>query len=150
MSRSIAAWQDGDVFTPVFAIQTTEELIDEALVKTVRDGSGRAVYFSRAAVPYLRDQPVDRWLENTQYWGHQGIYLFKRAVLEGFFDLETSRLETAEKLEQLRFMENGLQIHTLEIEAPSLSVDLPEHLKSARFQMESTNGSNGAGGPAYA
>lgn len=146
--RSISFWENGDVFTPVFELKTTEELLDEGIVKVVRDGKGKATYFSRASVPFYRDQPVDRWIEHTTYWGHQGIYLFRREVLERFFDLDPSTLESVEKLEQLRFMENGLTIQTLEMDAPSLSIDLPEHLETARYQMANEDGLNG--GATYA
>ncbi len=135
VTRSIESWEGSDVFTPVFKIENVHDLTDEGIVKVVKDGSGRAVYFSRATVPFLRDQPVERWLDNATYWGHQGIYLFRRQVLETFFKMQPGALEDVEKLEQLRFMENGLTIQTLEIDAPSFSVDLPEHLDAARVQM---------------
>jgi len=88
--------------------------------------SGRALYFSRAIVPH-----------NGPYYHHVGIYCFTAEALEKFVNLPQSRLETTEKLEQLRALENGMTIGITVIDKPSpISIDTPEDLKKALSYAE--------------
>jgi 3-deoxy-manno-octulosonate cytidylyltransferase (CMP-KDO synthetase) len=92
-------------------------------VKVVTDVNGRALYFSRSLIP------CDR--ENTgtaRYYKHLGIYAYTRAALEKFRDLPPSSLEQSEKLEQLRFLENGIPIDVVETTRDTIGVDTEEDL----------------------
>ncbi len=106
------------VTTPVVRI-SSDEARNPDLVKAVFDADGRALYFSRALVPYPRDG------EGGNFFGHIGIYAFRMKTLETFVSLGTGRLERTEKLEQLRLLENGIPIHVVETDFKSVGVDRP-------------------------
>ena len=96
---------------------------DPNLVKLVHDQSGRALYFSRALIPYDRNGEV------TQYFGHIGIYAYRVGFLHSFSQLPPCELEVAESLEQLRALYNGYSIHTQIARAePGPGVDTEEDL----------------------
>jgi len=97
---------------------------DPNAVKVVRDATGRALYFSRSPLPYPRDVEVAQDL----YRLHLGIYGFRRGALASFVALPPSRLERAEALEQLRALENGMEILVLDAPQPAFGVDTPEDL----------------------
>ena len=92
-------------------------------VKVVTDASGRALYFSRATVPYDRDQA------HPPYFKHLGFYAYRRAALDRFVTLPESLLEKSERLEQLRFLENGIAIYVAETEFDTVGVDTEEDLQ---------------------
>jgi 3-deoxy-manno-octulosonate cytidylyltransferase (CMP-KDO synthetase) len=94
------------------------------LVKVVFGQQGRALYFSRAPIPYHRD------LKNHKHHGHIGIYAFRLPVLQKFVILTRGRLEVTEKLEQLRLLENGIPIHIVVTEYQCIGVDRPEDIKT--------------------
>jgi 3-deoxy-manno-octulosonate cytidylyltransferase (CMP-KDO synthetase) len=96
-------------------------------VKVVTDAGGRAIYFSRHPVPFDRDGA-----ENISYYKHIGLYGYTRAALELFHRLPQSPLELAEKLEQLRFLENGVAIAVMETSCDTIGVDTEEDLEKAR------------------
>jgi 3-deoxy-manno-octulosonate cytidylyltransferase (CMP-KDO synthetase) len=87
-------------------------------VKVVADTHGRALYFSRAAIPHDRDRTG-----SAAFWKHLGFYAYRRAALEQFPALPPSRLEAAERLEQLRFLEAGVPIYVAATEHDSIGVD---------------------------
>ena len=119
------------VVTPVYALQQ-EFVHDPNVVKTVLSHDGRALYFSRAAVPHIRDVDPSEWHRYTTYWGHVGIYGFRGDVLRTWEQLPPSPLEDLERLEQLRLLEAGYSIATFPVEGTSLSVDTAEQLAEAR------------------
>ena len=106
----------GTLRTPV----TTEEIANPNSVKVVTDLSNRALYFSRSTIPYDRDGSQPR------YFKHLGIYAYRKAALERFVTLPESSLERAERLEQLRFLENGIPIYAAETPHDSIGVDTEE------------------------
>jgi 3-deoxy-manno-octulosonate cytidylyltransferase (CMP-KDO synthetase) len=97
---------------------------DPNAVKVVRDGRGRALYFSRSAIPYPRDPESAAPLWRL----HLGIYGFRREALEQFVARPPSALERAECLEQLRALEAGIPILVLDAPQPAFGVDTPEDL----------------------
>ncbi|MFP4668693.1 MAG: 3-deoxy-manno-octulosonate cytidylyltransferase [Desulfobacterales bacterium] len=99
-------------------------------VKVAIAAGGRALYFSRATIPYPRDE------EETEFFCHIGLYAFRRKALDEFVGLAPGHLEKIEKLEQLRLLENGIEIHVELTENKSMSVDRPEDLKRVIRQME--------------
>ncbi len=101
-----------------------EAALDRSVVKVVTDLSGRALYFSRAPIPCDRDGkgPV-------HYFKHQGFYAFRAEALKKFHHLPPSPLEKLEKLEQLRFLENGVDIMVVETPTDTIGVDTEEDLR---------------------
>lgn len=130
---------------PDFAMATLCEPISEAadlhnpnIVKLVADSEGRALYFSRAPLPWRRDgMPQTGGLEAGDWWRHIGIYAYRVGFLHRFVGWPQGQLEALESLEQLRALENGAAIHVAEAvaEVPG-GVDTPEDL--ARIQQQFT------------
>lgn len=97
------------------------------LVKLVHDRKGRAIYFSRAAIPFQRDEPV------AQYFGHIGLYAYRVGFLKTYATLLPCMLEQSEKLEQLRALYYGYSIHTEQAsEPPGMGVDTQEDLEQVK------------------
>ena len=94
-------------------------------VKVVTDHFGRALYFSRATIPFDRDGT------NPRYFKHLGLYAYRKAALDRFVSLPESSLEKSERLEQLRFLENGIAIYCAETPYDSVGVDTEEDLQRA-------------------
>ncbi len=120
---------------PVGTLKTPaapEDIPNPNAVKVVTDMTGRALYFSRSTVPYDRDgsQPC--------YFKHLGIYAYRKPALDRFVGLPESKLERAERLEQLRFLENGIPIYVAETPYNSVGVDTEEDF--ARVQEILTKG----------
>ena len=91
--------------------------------KVVVDADGHALYFSKYPIPYDRDGI------GTPVYKHVGLYAYRRAALEAFHRLPPSRLERTEKLEQLRFLENGIPITVVETTEPTVGVDTEDDLR---------------------
>ncbi len=124
-------------------IGSLEEWRSPAAVKVVCNRSGQALYFSRAAIPVDRDAPdgFDGALH------HIGIYAYRREALLAFAGLPPGRLECAEKLEQLRALENGIGIGVVVVDGPPpMEVDTPEDLARVRAAV-GKNHDGMAGGP---
>jgi 3-deoxy-manno-octulosonate cytidylyltransferase (CMP-KDO synthetase) len=98
-------------------IERSAEIADPNVVKVVTDRAGNAIYFSRAAIPGG---------EPAAHYKHIGLYVYQREFLLGYPDLPVGPLERAERLEQLRALENGFKIRVVETEYESLGVDTPE------------------------
>jgi 3-deoxy-manno-octulosonate cytidylyltransferase (CMP-KDO synthetase) len=106
----------GTLKTPAAA----EDIANPNAVKVVADLSGRALYFSRSTIPHDRDG------SHPQYFKHLGIYAYRKPALDRFVRLPESSLERAERLEQLRFLENGIPIYAAETPYDSVGVDTEE------------------------
>jgi 3-deoxy-manno-octulosonate cytidylyltransferase (CMP-KDO synthetase) len=109
--------------TVIKRLKTKKELKDPNVVKVVIDGAMNALYFSRSAIPYDRDNN-----EEAVYYKHLGIYAYRRDFLLSYKDLPKSNLEMTEKLEQLRALEFGYKIKTVITEIDTVGVDTPEDL----------------------
>lgn len=123
---------DASAATPCYPI-TAEQAQNPALVKVVRDYQGRALYFSRAPIPFVRDGDA----ASVQYWGHAGLYAYRPQALRAFGLHRPSPLEDAEKLEQLRLLQIGLTMLTVEVAPCAPGVDTPEDLEAVRAAMQS-------------
>lgn len=108
-----------DIVTAAHSFENPAEASSPHQVKVVVDASGRALYFSRAAIPFPRNPSKIRYLR------HQGIYGFRRDALLQFVKWKRGPLERAESLEQLRALENGVSVHVLLTEHGSPGVDTP-------------------------
>lgn len=106
-------------------LDTTEDLHNPAVVKVVTDSQGYALYFSRAPIPLVRDDP-DRGVVGGLHYIHLGLYIYTKETLLKFAALPTGTVEDAEKLEQLRGLEHGIRIRVWETKHASLRVDQPE------------------------
>ena len=108
---------------------TPENITNPNAVKVVTATDGRALYFSRATIPYDRDAN-DRDPSGTAvYWKHIGLYAYRKAALARFPSLSPSMLERTEKLEQLRFLENGFSLYVEPTDYDTVGVDTEEDLK---------------------
>lgn len=131
MVERFAALGRPPVLTPVYPL-AAEKIHDPNVVKVLRAADGRALTFSRSALPHVRDLPPQEWHRATTFWGHVGIYGYRADVLAGWSQLPPSALEDLEKLEQLRLLEAGVPIATFTVEADCFSVDTAEQLEQAR------------------
>lgn len=101
-------------------------------VKVVTDSAGRALYFSRATIPFDRDQHGA-----LRYFKHLGFYAYRKPALDRFCALPESALERSERLEQLRFLENGVAIHVAEVPFDTVGVDTEEDLQRVESLLRS-------------
>lgn len=120
-----------EVLTPIYRMGA-EKLHDPNVVKTLVSADGRALYFSRSALPHVRGVEPDQWHAHAPFWGHVGLYGYRADVLARWSSLPPSPLEHIEKLEQLRLLEAGIAIGTFEVAGDFLSVDTAEQLDQAR------------------
>jgi 3-deoxy-manno-octulosonate cytidylyltransferase (CMP-KDO synthetase) len=117
-------------------IESTEQLFNPNIVKVVMNKSGKALYFSRATIPYLRNASNESaWLESHTFYKHIGMYAYRADVLKKLVNLSVSSLEKAESLEQLRWLENGFSITISETMIETLGIDTPDDLRKALEQL---------------
>jgi 3-deoxy-manno-octulosonate cytidylyltransferase (CMP-KDO synthetase) len=114
-------------------IEILRETGDPNVVKVVTDVAGDAIYFSRCPIPFVRDGG-----DTAVHYKHVGLYVYRRDFLLGYSDLPVGPLEQAEKLEQLRALENGFRIRVVETEYESLGVDTPEDLERVSKLFEAS------------
>lgn len=120
-----------EVITPIYKLKP-ENIHNPNVVKTLINKSKQAIYFSRAPLPYVRDVKTQLWHKYATFWGHVGIYGYRGDILNNWNNLPISQLEQAEKLEQLRIIDGGYKISTIEVEGDFLSVDTLDQLEEAR------------------
>ncbi|MEM7232826.1 MAG: 3-deoxy-manno-octulosonate cytidylyltransferase [Planctomycetota bacterium] len=99
-------------------------------VKVVMDASKRALYFSRAEIPFPRDEILAGEVERTEWWHHLGLYGYRRDFVLRFAELEPTPIETRERLEQLRVLENGYVIRVGETSGNHIGIDTEEEYRS--------------------
>lgn len=120
---------DYEMATLYSPIRDANEEANPNIVKVVVSQSGRALYFSRSAIPYHRDK------NGVGYKKHLGIYAYRRSLLLRYHTLAPSPLEETEKLEQLRMLENSIPIKAIETDYDSLSIDTQADLDRARAMV---------------
>ena len=111
--------------TVIKAIENPKDLSNPNVVKVVVDIDGTAIYFSRSCIPYDRDQKA---FGQVPYYKHLGLYAYRKDFLMQFNKLPKSLLERTEHLEQLRVLEAGFKIKTVETDIETIGVDTPEDL----------------------
>ncbi len=128
---ALAALLDGHTeLATLVKVLAEQELLDNPnVMKVVLTKNREALYFSRQAIPYVRDYPKTKWLSQHQYYKHIGIYAYRKDILEQVISWPKSPLETAESLEQLRWLENGLRIKVALTQHDAHGVDVPEDIK---------------------
>lgn len=116
--------------TPCYPVSPAQAL-DPNLVKIVRNEAGQALYFSRAPIPFDRDGE-----KQVRYWGHVGMYAYRPAALAVFAAHAPGELERAEKLEQLRLLQHGIDIQMVELPPCAPGVDTEKDLERVRALLE--------------
>lgn len=129
LSTYISGQSGLKIATMINRIETPEELFNPNVVKVVINKRGEAMYFSRQAIPYVRDYPAENWLSQGVFYKHVGIYAYTAQALHTIEKLETHPLESIEKLEQLTWIANGFNIHCIESSLVSKGIDTEEDLR---------------------
>jgi 3-deoxy-manno-octulosonate cytidylyltransferase (CMP-KDO synthetase) len=124
-----------DIATLVKIITKDEDLDSATIAKVVLDDFGRAMYFSRSPIPYLRNVERINWLNEHIFYKHIGIYAYKYEVLKQIVGLKQGKLEVAESLEQLRWLEHGFNIAAKITDYESFAIDTPADLKIANTMV---------------
>lgn len=131
----LALFERDEVKVATLAVDCpAEDVLNPNAVKVVTDMAGRALYFSRAAIPFDRDA-----LGFAGYRKHLGIYAYRRAALHRFASLEPSSLEMVERLEQLRLLENGIAIHVASAPSDTVGVDTESDLRRSEAILSQRN-----------
>lgn len=128
-----------DIATLVTPIHSTSILTDSNKVKAAVATNGRALYFSRSPIPFIRDLKMEEWLEKQAHFLHLGLYAYRAQVLQEITQLQPSPLENFEKLEQLRWLENGYIIQTAATNHENFGVDTPEDLKQLNEMLSNSS-----------
>ncbi len=115
--------------TLIKPIDTPDTLFSANRVKVVTDAAGYALYFSRQAIPFIRNHEPDQWLNHRTFYVHIGMYGYSREALMAITQLNQSGLELAESLEQLRWIENGYRIKTAVTHVEAMAIDTPDDLQ---------------------
>jgi len=126
----LIAKADVSIATLAKKITDTSALFDPSKVKVVFDNHSRALYFSRHAIPFVRNAEESHWKDVHTFYKHLGLYAYKPEKLKEICALQPSALEKAESLEQLRWLENGHTIHVAITEIESPAIDTPEDLQA--------------------
>lgn len=116
------------ISTLIQPLQRKEGLADQNLVKVVVNKKFHALYFSRSPIPFVRENPAGQ--VTHPFYSHIGLYAFQAETLTELVQLPASKLELAESLEQLRWLENGYSIQCALTDQPAMGVDTPEDLEA--------------------
>lgn len=108
-----------------------EGLEDPNMVKLVMGDDGRALYFSRSVIPYLRGVDKKDWPARHQYYSHIGIYAYTPSALAEIVKIPRGSLEISESLEQLRWLQHGYEVRVAVSDFPTIGIDTPEDLAAA-------------------
>lgn len=122
--------EETKIATLIKPISKAEHLFNPNKVKVTIDKTGKALYFSRSCIPFVRGAEPEHWLEKNTFYHHIGLYGYRKTTLFELCQLKKSSLEEAESLEQLRWLEQGYTIHTATTLIEGLSVDTPEDLEA--------------------
>ncbi len=120
------------ILTLIKQITDVDTLLSVNTPKVVINLKGEALYFSRQTIPYLRGIPEQDWLSNHRFFKHIGLYAYRADVLVELSHLKPSPLELAESLEQLRWLENGYIIQTIETQFETMGIDTPDDLEKIK------------------
>lgn len=134
ITQLMTAYENPDVkiATLIKKLEQNEDIFDSNEPKVTIDQNNFALYFSRSPIPYIRSHSQEEWINHAVYYKHIGMYGFTRETLRTISKLKKTRLEIAESLEQLRWLESGYPIKCLETGIDSLSVDSIEDLQKMK------------------
>jgi len=130
LANLVSAFNDKnvEVASLMHKISDNNQLQNPNIVKLVTDKNGFALLFSRSCIPYNRSGDI-----SVNYWRHIGVYAYRKTALLQFIQWPISELEHIEKLEQLRYLENGIRIKMIETDSTGIGIDTPEDLENARI-----------------
>lgn len=117
------------IATLIHRIEDPADLTNPNVVKVVVNRAGEAMYFSRQAIPFVRDVPVENWLGLGPYFKHIGMYAYTSQALLAIEKLSLHPYEDMERLEQLTWLSNGLSIQCLETQSETRGIDTEDDLK---------------------
>lgn len=120
------------ILTLIKQIKDADTLFSVNTPKVVVNHRGEALYFSRQTIPHVRGVEPEDWLDTHTYFKHIGLYAYRADVLMEISRLKPSPLELAESLEQLRWLENGYVIQTIETQFETVGIDTPEDLEKIK------------------
>lgn len=132
VAKNVQEDENADISTLIRKI-TSEEAENPNLVKCVKDNSGFAMYFSRAKIPFERNEG------KSDFYGHLGIYGYKREALIKMTELPQSSYEQSESLEQLRALQNGMRIKTAVVDFVPIGIDTAEDLEKFKTAVSNLN-----------
>jgi 3-deoxy-manno-octulosonate cytidylyltransferase (CMP-KDO synthetase) len=122
--------KETDIATLVKKTNDIKDIVNPNVVKVVINKYNQAMYFSRSAIPYVRDEETSNWGLTKDFYRHIGIYGFKAHILPKLPDLEPAEIEKAEKLEQLSWLFHGLTIAVAQTRFDNIGIDTPEDLQA--------------------
>lgn len=134
--RELFGEEGTQIATLVKPFAPQEDVFNPNSPKVVVSADGHALYFSRAAIPYLRDTDPQQWSNDHTYYKHIGLYAYRSDILRRITQLEQGVLEKAESLEQLRWLENGYRIRVAQTMAETVAVDTPADLERVLSMLE--------------
>lgn len=135
----LVSQDDVEIASMARRIFDEDDLFSTNTVKVVMDNDNKALYFSRSAIPYMRNMAREEWLTKGDFYQHIGIYAYKAETLRRIAEMQPTTLELAESLEQLRWLQNGLAIHMAKTERENISIDVPDDLFKAVQFAQSQN-----------
>ena len=135
LEKLVEVFKDEEVEVASLMHKITAEIDSPNFVKVVCDINSNALYFSRSVIPFVRNPESP--ITNPGYFKHIGVYAFRKEALQKFVRLSQSKLEEAEKLEQLRLLENGVKIKMIETDYTGIGIDIPEDLQKAEKIIQS-------------
>ena len=121
--------EDVHIATLAKAIKENADIFNPNVVKVIRNGEQKAIYFSRSPIPYIRNEKPENWHTVHQFYKHLGIYAYRTKVLKQITMMKPSSLELAESLEQNRWLENGFNIYVELTNLETVAIDTPEDLE---------------------
>jgi len=125
-----------EIATLIRKVEEGEDIFNPNQPKVIITSEGNALYFSRAAIPYIRDTEISKWSEKHVYYKHIGLYAYRTETLKKITLLPRSPLEISESLEQNRWLENGFHIRTAITIWESIGIDTPDDLEKAKLLLE--------------
>jgi 3-deoxy-manno-octulosonate cytidylyltransferase (CMP-KDO synthetase) len=133
LAKLVAAFSDPNVMVAslMHRIEEEDQLQNPNIVKLVVDKNNFSLLFSRSCIPYKRNAET-----KVNYWRHIGVYAYRKSALMQFVQWPAGLLENIEKLEQLRYLENGVPIKMVETPFSSIGIDTPEDLEKARALLD--------------
>jgi len=137
--KSCFTGKDVEIATLVRETSPGEDIFNPNQPKVILDSEDNAIYFSRTAIPFIRDSEPHEWSEKHVFYKHVGLYAYRTDVLKRITKLPVSALEKTESLEQNRWIENGFRIKTAVTKWESIGIDTPDDLKRAEDYIEHFN-----------
>jgi 3-deoxy-manno-octulosonate cytidylyltransferase (CMP-KDO synthetase) len=124
--------RETEIATLIKPITNITEITNINRPKVVINRNQEAMYFSRSPIPFVRGCPVEEWMDHQTFYSHIGMYAYRYDILLELTNLPIGLLESAESLEQLRWLENGYHIKTAQTQFESIGIDTPEDLEQAK------------------